>query len=89
MRSGIGIGLLSSAKNKKIVTIAGAVLMAVGVAGMLAVGSQTLNILTERGTFGSPEVARSFFYGEYVFLFMIVGGLILLAFGVVSMQRKR
>ena len=89
MRSGIGIGLLSSAKNKKIVIIAGAVLMAVGVAGMIAVGSQTLNILTERGTFGSPDVARSFFYSEYAFLFMIVGGLILLAFGVVSMRRKQ
>jgi hypothetical protein len=89
MRSGIGIGLLSSAKNKKIVTVAGAVLIAVGIAGMIAVGSQASSILTERGTFGGPDVARSFFYGEYVFLFMIVAGLVLMVFGLVSLQRKR
>lgn len=88
MRSGIGIGLLSSAKNKKILTVAGAVLAAIGIAGMIVVGSQALNILTERGTFGSSELTRSFFYGEYVFLFMIVAGLILAVFGVVSMRRR-
>ena len=89
MRSGIGIGLLSSAKNKKIVTIAGAVLIAIGIAGMIAVGSQASNTLAERGTFGSQEVARSFFYGEYGFIFVIVAGLILAVFGIVSMQKKR
>ncbi|MEW6604560.1 MAG: hypothetical protein AB1351_07715 [Thermoproteota archaeon] len=87
MLGGIGIGLLSSAKNKKIVTIVGAALIAIGIVGMIAVGSQAARILTTQGAFGGPDVARSFFYGEYAFLFMIVAGLVLAIFGVVSMQR--
>jgi hypothetical protein len=89
MLSGIGIGLLSSAKNKKIVTIAGAVLIAIGITGMIAIGSQASEILTTRGEFGSADLARSYFYSEYAFLFAIVGGLVLLIFGLVSMQRKK
>jgi len=88
MLGGIRIGLLSGAKNKKIVTIAGAALIAVGVAGMIAIGSQASDILTTRGEFGSPDLARSYFYSEYAFMFAIVGGLVLLVFGLVSMQRK-
>jgi hypothetical protein len=89
MRGGLGIGLLSSAKNKKIVTIAGAVLIMIGIAGMIAIGSQASEILTERGEFGSPDLANSYFYSEYAFLFAIVAGLVLLVFGLVSMQRKK
>lgn len=89
MRGGIGIGLLSGAKNKKIVTIAGGVLIAIGIAGMIAIGSQASDILTTQGEFGSSDLARSYFYGEYVFLSMIVVGLVLAIFGVVSMQRKK
>lgn len=87
MLGGIGIRLLSSAKNRKIVIIVGAALIAIGIAGMIAVGSQAANILMMRGAFGGSDAARSFFYGEYTFLFMIVAGLVLAIFGVVSMQR--
>lgn len=89
MRGGIGIGLLSGAKNKKIVIIAGGVLMAIGIAGMIAIGSQASDILTAQGEFGSSDQARSYFYGEYIFLAMIVVGLVLAIFGAVSMQRKK
>jgi len=89
MLGGIGIGLLSGARNKKIVAVAGAVLIAIGIAGMIAIGSQASDILTTRGEFGSPDLARSYFYSEYAFMFAIVGGLVLLIFGLVSMQRKK
>lgn len=89
MLGGIGIGLLSGAKNNKIVTIAGALLIAIGITGMIAVGSQASDILTTRGEFGSPDLARSYFYSEYAFMFAIVVGLVLLIFGLVSMQRKK
>ncbi len=87
MLGGIGIGLLSSAKNRKIVIAVGSALIVIGIAGMIIVGSQAASILTTQGAFGEPEVADSFFYGQYAFLFMIVAGLVLAIFGVVSMQR--
>lgn len=87
MLGGIGIGLLSSAKNRKIVIAVGSALIVIGIAGMIIVGSQAASILTTQGAFGDPEVADSFFYGQYAFLFMIVAGLVLAIFGVVSMQR--
>jgi len=89
MLGGIGIGLLSSAKNKKIVTVVGAALIAIGITGMIAIGSRASNILTTRGEFGSTDLARSYFYSEYAFLLTIVGGLVLLILGLVSMQRKK
>ena len=89
MLGGIGIGLLSGVRNKKFVAVAGAVLIAIGIAGMIAIGSQASEILTMRGEFGSPDLARSYFYSEYAFMFAIVGGLVLLIFGLVSMQRKK
>lgn len=89
MLGGIGIGLLSGAKNKKIITIVGAVMVAIGIGGMIAIGSQAADILTMRGSFGSPELANSYFYSEYAFLFLIVGGLVLAIFGVISMQRNK
>jgi hypothetical protein len=89
MLGGIGIGLLSSAKNKKLIAIAGAILIAIGISGMITVGSQALSLLTSNGGFGSQELAKSFFYGEYIFLFMIVTGLVLLIFGLVTVQSDR
>jgi hypothetical protein len=89
MRTGIGIGLLSAAENKKILTVAGAVMIAIGVGGMIAIGSQWLDILTTRGAFGDPDVARSYFYSEYAFLLVLVADLVLTIFGLVSMQRDR
>ncbi|HEX7032622.1 MAG TPA: hypothetical protein VF172_06450 [Nitrososphaera sp.] len=87
MLGGIKIGLLSSAKNRKIIVMVGGALIAIGIAGMITIGSQASDILTTQGSFGDPEVADSFFYGEYAFLFVIVAGLVLTIFGVVSMQR--
>lgn len=87
MLGGIGIGLLSGAKNWKVVIVIGAVLMAIGIGGMIAVGSQSMDILTTQGDFGSPNVAKSYFYAEYAFMFTLIGGLVLVIFGVVSMQK--
>ena len=51
MLGGIGIGLLSGAKNKRIITIIGAVMIAIGIGGMIAVGSRAAEVLTMRGSF--------------------------------------
>jgi hypothetical protein len=87
MLGGIGIGLLSGAKNKKIITIVGAVLTAIGIGGMISVGSQAAN-LAMRGELGT-DAGRSYFYTEYVFLFMLIAGAVLTIFGLVSIQSER
>lgn len=89
MLGGIGIGLLSGAKNKKIITIIGSAMIAVGVSGTVAIGSRVVDILTMRGSFGSPELARSYFYGQEAFVILMIGGLALVIFGIVSMQRNK
>jgi hypothetical protein len=89
MLGGIGIGLLSGAKNKKIITIVGAIMVAIGIGGMIAIGSQSAEILTTRGELGDSDIARSYFYSEYAFLFVMVAGLVLAIFGAVSMQRSK
>jgi hypothetical protein len=89
MLGGIGIGLLSGAKNKKIITIVGAIMVAIGIGGMIAIGSQSTDILTTRGELGDSDIGRSYFYSEYAFLFVMVAGLVLAIFGAVSMQRSK
>jgi hypothetical protein len=87
MLGGIGIGLLSGAKNKKIITIVGAVLIAIGIGGMISVGSQAVN-LAMRGGFGA-DAGKSYFYTEYAFLFTLIAGVVLTIFGLVSIQREK
>jgi hypothetical protein len=87
MLGGIGIGLLSGAKNKKIITIIGAVLIAIGIGGMISVGSQAVNLATSGG-FGT-DAGKSYFYAEYAFLFTLIAGAVLTTFGLVSIQRER
>lgn len=88
MLGGIGLALLSGARNKKIMVIAGAVLIAIGIGGMITVGSRLLNTVTQGG-FANTEMESSLFYGEYAFLFTLVAGLGLLIYGLVSIQKER
>jgi hypothetical protein len=88
MLGGIGLALLSGARNKKIMVIAGAVLIAIGIGGMITVGSRLLNSVTQGG-FANTEMERSLFYGEYAFLFTLVAGLGLMIYGLVSIQKER
>ena len=60
--SGIGIGLLSGAKNKKIMIIVGAVLIAIGIGGLVSVGSQAVNLAVS-GDLG-VDAGRSYFYTD-------------------------
>lgn len=87
MVGGIGIGLLSIAKNKKIMIIVGAVLIAIGVGGMISVGSQAASFAM-RGDLGT-EAGKSYFYAEYAFMFALVAGAAITTFGLVSIQRER
>ena len=87
MLGGIGIGLLSGAKNKKIITIVGAVLIAIGIGGLIAVGSRAAD-LAIRGDLGA-NAGEQYYLGEYAFLFIMVAGLALTIFGLISIQREK
>ncbi|HEY1211532.1 MAG TPA: hypothetical protein VGE82_01155 [Nitrososphaera sp.] len=87
MVGGIGIGLLSGAKNKKIMVIIGAVLVAIGVGGMISVGSQAASVAMG-GDLGT-EAGKSYFYAEYAFMFTLIAGAVILTFGLISIQRSK
>jgi hypothetical protein len=87
MLGGIGIGLLSGAKNKKIMIIVGAVLIAIGIGGMVSFGSQAANLATSGDL--STDAGKSYFYTEYAFMFTLIAGAVIMTFGLVSIQREK
>lgn len=80
------IGRHSILRNRKLGAMVGAVIMAVGVWGMISVGSDTLRTIQE-GDY-TAEQGKVFEMNSYVFLFTIVGGLIVLLYSVVSFQAE-
>lgn len=78
---------MSGAKNKKIVTIVGAIIAAVGIGGLITTGSQVTGIAL--GEFGDRDIARSYFYTQYVFLFTLIAGLVLAIGGAISMHGSK
>jgi uncharacterized membrane protein len=86
--SGAGLGMLSMVKNRKIMTIIGGVLIAIGIAGMIAVGSNALsNILG--GGFSQPNEGSGFQMQQYVFMFIMIAGLVIVIYSQVTLQSQR
>ena len=86
--AGAALGAISAAKNKKLMTIVGGILIAVGIAGMVFVGSQVKAIINS-GQWGNVP-ANGFWYQmvDYVFLFIMIAGLVLVLYAQVSLQRE-
>jgi hypothetical protein len=89
MLKGIGIALLTGARSIKVVTILGAIMIAIGIGGMVTVGSRAADILLTRGAFASSDMAKSYLYGEETFALVLIAGLGLTIFGIVSLQKKK
>jgi uncharacterized membrane protein len=86
--SGAGLGMLSMVKNRKIMTIIGGVLIAIGIAGMIAVGSNALsNILG--GGLSQPNEGSGFQMQQYVFMFIMIAGLVIVIYSQVTLQSQR
>lgn len=86
--SGVGVGGLSLIKNKKIMTIIGGVLIAIGIVGMIVVGSNALaNILG--GGFSQPNQGSGFQMQQYVFMFILIAGLAIVIYSQVALQSQR
>jgi uncharacterized membrane protein len=86
--SGAGLGTLSMVKNKKIMTVIGGILMAIGIAGMIAVGSTALSNIFGGG-FSQPNEGSGFQMQQYVFMFILIAGLVIVIYSQVALQSKR
>ncbi|MDQ3909550.1 MAG: hypothetical protein M3232_03990 [Thermoproteota archaeon] len=86
--SGAGLGMLSTIKNKKIMTVIGGILIAIGIAGMVAVGSNALGSIFGGG-FSQPNEGTQFQQGEYVFMVLLIAGLVLVIYSQVVLQSQR
>ena len=86
--SGAGLGLLSTIKNKKIVTVIGGILIVIGIAGMIAVGSNALGNIFGGG-FSQPNQGTQFQMGEYVFMFLLIAGLVLVIYSQITLQSQK
>ena len=86
--SGAGLGMLSTIKNKKIMTVIGGILIVIGIAGMVAVGSNALGSIFGGG-FSQPNEGTQFQQGELVFVFLLIAGLVLVIYSQVALQSQR
>ena len=86
--AGAAVGALSAAKNKKLTAVIGAALMVIGIGGLIFVGSQAIDTITSGG-FSAPQEGSSIQLTQYIFLFTMLAGLIVLIYSVVSIQRDR
>ncbi len=86
--SGAGLGLLSMIKNKKIMTVIGGILIAIGIAGMIVVGSNALGNIFGGG-FSQQNQGTQFQMGQYVFMFILIAGLVLVIYSQIALQSQR
>jgi hypothetical protein len=86
--SGAGLGLLSMIKNRKIMTVIGGILIVIGIAGMIAVGSNALANLFGGG-FSQPNQGSGFQMQQYVFMFILIAGLVLVIYSQITLQSER
>jgi uncharacterized membrane protein len=86
--SGAGLGLLSTIKNKKIMTVIGGILIVIGIAGMVAVGSNALSNIFGGG-FSQPNQGSGFQMQQYVFMFILIAGLVVVIYSQITLQSER
>ncbi|HEX2107361.1 MAG TPA: hypothetical protein VHF28_06485 [Nitrososphaera sp.] len=86
--TGASLGMLSMVKNKKIMTIIGGVLIAIGIAGMIVVGSNAMSTIIGGG-FSETNQGEGFQMQQYVFMFIMIAGLAIVIYSQVALQSKR
>lgn len=86
--SGAGLGLLSTIKNKKIMTVIGGILIAIGIAGMVAVGSNALESIFGGG-FSQQNQGTQFQMLQYIFMFILIAGLVVVIYSQIALQSQR
>jgi hypothetical protein len=86
--TGAMLGALSAAKNKKLTAVIGAALSIIAIVGIAYVGSNAIDTITSGG-FSDPSEGRSIQLMQYVFIFMLVVGLVVMVYSLVGYQRDQ
>ena|SRR6185503_4825451 len=86
--AGIAHGALSASKYKKLMAAAGATLLIAGFVGMVVIGEGAINTVTTGG-FSDPGEGKSIQLTEYVFLFTLLAGLVVMLYSLVGLQRDK
>jgi uncharacterized membrane protein len=66
----------------------GGILIAIGIAGMIAVGSNALSSIFGGG-FSQQDQGTQFQMGQYVFMFILIAGLVLVIYSQIALQSAR
>lgn len=77
-----------SGRKNKVLAALGVVMLVVGTIGMISVGSQAIDSIQKEG-FQNTDEAKLFQSLEYVFMFTMIGGLVLVLYSLVSLQSDR
>ncbi|MGI0013289.1 MAG: hypothetical protein ACREBU_07600 [Nitrososphaera sp.] len=79
----------TSTFNNKILALIGAIAMAVGTAGMVIIGLQIDRIIENQQLGSQPGNGFWLQMGDYVFMFTMIGGFVLVLYGLISLQSIR
>ena len=86
--AGAAHGALSAGKKKKLMAATGAALIIVGIVGMVVIGAGAIYTVTTGG-FSNPGEGKSIQLTEYVFLFTLLAGLVIMLYSLVGLQRDK
>lgn len=78
--------LSSIIRNRKLTTVIGAILIVVGIVGMVSIGSAALETIRRETSVG---VGAEYQQAQYVFLFVMIAGLIILIYSAISIQADK
>ncbi|HEV8386861.1 MAG TPA: hypothetical protein VGQ03_04485 [Nitrososphaera sp.] len=81
-------GALSASRKKKLMAAGGAALIIVGIVGMVFIGAGAIYTVTTGG-FSDPGEGKSIQLTEYVFLFTLLAGLVVMLYSLVGLQRDK
>jgi hypothetical protein len=86
--AGAADGALSAAKKKQLMAATGAALIIVGIVGMVVIGAGAIYTVTTGG-FSDPGEGKSIQLTEYVSLFTLLAGLVVMLYPLVGLQRDK
>ena len=86
--TGAAHGALSASKKKKLMAAIGGGLIIVGIVGMVVIGAGAIYTVTTGG-FSDPGEGKSIQLTEYVFLFTLLAGLVVMIYSLVGLQRDK
>ena len=83
--SGAALTFISIMKNRKVTSVIGGAMMAIGIAGMIMIGSEALSTILGGG-YDFRGQGTAFQIGQYAFMFPLIAGLIIVIYSQIARQ---